>query len=351
MLSPRKATILKTIVSEHISTVMPVPSDIIAHKYKLGVSSATVRNEAARLEEGGYISRPHPSAGSLPTDQGYRYYVECLLEEVELSEADRTSIKRFLQTEMWQHEEWLHLVASVLAQLAGNAALVSPPRVSQARVGHIELVPLHEFLVMLILVMQQVKLKEHLIPVSEAISHDELASVANKLNATYRGLNHSQIVVKRQSVLPQNTVAFEDRVTEEVMRLLQSEDEEQSEEPCVEGLRYTLSQPEFASTYEMLELVGVLEEKSWLKSILSRQSGASGVKVIIGSENVEDAMRRCSLVIARYGVPGQFSGSVGVIGPTRMAYARTIATVQYVADLLNQLAQELYGGTRQERTN
>jgi len=338
MLSPRKATILKTIVSEHIATVMPVASETIAHKYKLGVSPATVRSEVSRLEEEGYISRPHVSAGSLPTDQGYRYYVECLLEEVRLSNADKSEIKRFFQTVEWQHHEWLHLVASLLAELAGNAALVSPPKVAQARVGQIELVSLHEFLVLLVLVLQQAKLKQQLLPVEEAVSQDELATIANKLNATYKGLGHSQILAKRQEVSP-----FEEMVIQKVLGLLQAEDDEQAEEPYVEGLRYMLSQPEFASTYQMLELVEVLEERSWLKSILSRQARAGRVQVIIGSENLEEAMRHCSLVIARYGVPGQLSGSIGVIGPTRMPYGRTIATVQYVSDLLGRLAQELTG--------
>lgn len=350
MLSPRKATILKTIVSEHIATVMPVASEIIAHKYRLGVSPATVRSEVVRLEEEGYISRPHVSAGSLPTDQGYRYYVECLLEEVKLADAEKSAIKRFFQTVEWQRHEWLHLAASLLAELAGNAALVSPPKVAQARVGQIELVSLHKFLVLLVLVLQQAKLKQQLLPTEEAVSQDELTTIANKLNAAYKGLGHGQILAKRQEASP-----FEERAIQKVLWLLQTEDNEQAEEPCVEGLRYMLSQPEFASTYQMLELVEVLEERSWLKSILARQAEAGRVQVIIGSENLEGAMRRCSLVIARYGVPGQLSGSIGVIGPTRMPYGRTIATVQYVSDLLGHLAQGLYGvaspGIKPEPTN
>ena len=338
MLSPRKETILRTIVSEHISTVMPVASETIANKYRLGVSSATVRSEVARLEEEGYISRPHVSAGSLPTDLGYRYYVECLLEEVKLSDAEKDAVKRFFQTPEWQRHEWLHLVASLLAELAGNAALVSPPRVTQAKVGQIELVSLHEFLVLLIVVLQQAKLKQQLLPTEEAVSQDELTIIANKLNASYKGLNHSQMLTKRQEVSP-----FEERVIQKVQWLLQAEDDEQSEEPCIEGLRYMLGQPEFASTYQMLELVEVLEERTCLKSILSRRGEAGRVQVIIGSENSEGAMQRCSLVIARYGVPGQIAGSIGVIGPTRMPYARTIATVQYVSDLLGHLSQEVYG--------
>jgi heat-inducible transcriptional repressor len=350
MLSPRKETILRTIVSEHISTVMPVASETIAHKYRLGVSSATVRSEVARLEEEGYINRPHISAGSLPTDQGYRYYVECLLEEVRLSEAEKSEVKRFFQTPEWQRHEWLHLVASLLAELAGNAALVSPPRATQAKVGQIELVSLHKFLVLLIVVLQQAKLKQQLLPTEEAVSQDELTLMANKLNASYKGLNHNQMLAKRQEVSP-----FEERVINKVQCLLQDEDNEQAEEPCVEGLRYTLGQPEFASTDQMLELVEMLEERTWLKSILSRRAEAGRVKVIIGSENSEGAMQRCSLVIARYGVPGQIAGSIGVIGPTRMPYARTIATVQYISDLLGHLSREVSGvvtpDTKSETTN
>ena len=340
VLSPRKATILKTIISEHISTVMPVASETIAHKYKLGVSPATVRSEVARLEEEGYISRPHVSAGSLPTDLGYRYYVECLLEEVKLSDAEKSAVKRFFQTIEWQRHEWLHLVASLLAELAGNAALVSPPKVTQARVGQIELVSLHEFLVLLILVLQQAKLKQQLFPTEEAISQEELNIIANKLNASYKGVNHNQMLAMRQEASP-----FEERITQKVQRLLQAEDDEQADEPCIEGLRFMLGQPEFATSYQMLELVEVLEERSWLKPILSRRPESGRVQVIIGSENSEGAMRRCSLVVTRYGVPGQIGGSIGVIGPTRMPYGRTIATVQYIADLLGHLSKELYGVT------
>ncbi len=337
MLTERKAAILRTIISEHIASAAPVASETIVHKYSLGVSPATVRNEVARLEEAGYISRPHHSAGSLPTDQGYRYYVECLLEEVQLSEKDRASLKAFLQSDMWHREEWLHLVASLLAQLAGNAAVVSRPRVAQARVAQIQLVSVHKFLVLLILVLQQVRLKQQLIPVEIEMSQDELTNVANKLNASFKGMGHNQIMARRQEMTP-----FEEKVTQEVVRLLESEDAEQAEEPLVEGLRYMLGQPEFSSTYEMLGLVEALEERRWLRSVLSRQ-GSSRVKVIIGSENMEEAMRRCSLVIANYGVAGELSGSIGIIGPTRMPYARTIATVQYVAGVLDHLARELGG--------
>ncbi len=343
MLSPRKATILKTIVSEHITTVMPVPSETIANKYKLGVSPATVRSEVARLEEEGYISRPHISAGSLPTDLGYRYYVECLLEDVKLSNEEKNAVKHFFQRVEWQRNEWLHLVASLLAELAGNAALVSPPRVTQARVGQIKLVSLHEFLVLLILVLQQSSLKQQLFPIDEAISQEELEMISNRLNASYRGLNSSQIVVRQK-----DTSRFEERVVNSIQRLLKAEDDEQANEPCIEGLRFMLGQPEFASTYQMLELVEMMEERSWLKSFLSRQAESGQVQVIIGSENLEGAMRRCSLVVTRYGVPGQIGGSIGVIGPTRMPYGRTIATVQYVADLLGHLSRELYGVTPSE---
>jgi len=329
---------------------MPVASETIANKYKLGVSPATIRSEVARLEEEGYISRPHISAGSLPTDQGYRYYVECLLEEVKLSQTEKNTVRRYLQSVEWQHHEWLHLVASMLAELAGNAALVSPPRVTQARVGQIKLVSLHDFLVLLILVLQQSKLKQQFFPLEEAISQEELNVMANKLNAAYAGRSCNQITVRRQE-----STSLEGRVAQKVQQLLQEEDDEQAEEPCIEGLRFMLGQPEFSSTYQMLELVGVLEERSWLKSTLSHRDESGRVQVIIGSENSEGAMRRCSLVIARYGVPGQIGGSIGVIGPTRMPYGRTIATVQYIADLIGHLSRELHGmastETDEEPTN
>ncbi|HEX77473.1 MAG TPA: heat-inducible transcription repressor HrcA [Dehalococcoidia bacterium] len=337
MLTVRQKELLKAIIGEYTAHATPVASQALARNYDLGVSPATIRHDMARLEEEGYISRRHASAGSVPSAKGYRYYVESLLETPELPPEEQVLIQHLFHQVETELEEWGRLAASLLVRLAHNAALVTLPRTTPARFQHVELVALHEFAILLILILREARLKRQLITTQEAVSQEGLSTLANKLNSSYLDLTASQIAA-RSPVSP----PLEQRVCQTVVHLMEQEDQQVYESPHVEGLQRMFGQPEFSTSQQIRDLLELLSERDWLKAVLPQAKAIQGVQVIIGGENQPPAMGNCSLVIAQYGTPHRVSGALGVLGPIRMAYGHTISAVRYLAGVMSRLLSDLY---------
>lgn len=338
MLSERKEHILRIIVGEYISLANPVGSEAIARRFGLGLSAATIRNEMARLEEDGYIIRPHISGGGIPSDRGYRYYVESMVQEEVPLEEQRMLSHLFHQVER-ELAEWNRLAAALLARMVHNVAIVTSPKAAASRIKHLELVALQESLALLILLLQQAKLRQQLIAFDEVISQGELGAISRKLSALFQGLTRSQVLARSVGLSP-----VEEQVKNAVVQIMAGEDERRYEEPYIEGLRQLLTQPEFAHAQNMLCLMEVLESKDIVRGLLPEMLVEGGVRVIIGAENREDAMKECSMVVTQYGVPGEVNGVLGVIGPRRMPYGRAISSVRYMGSLMSDLVAELYTG-------
>lgn len=339
MLTERKTKLLKVLVRDYVATATPVASESLVRKYNLGVSPATIRNEMASLEEEGYVTRPHTSAGAIPSDKGYRYYVELLLEPEGLPLAEQRLIRHLFYQVERELEEWNRLAAYLLARLVRNAAVVTRLKTDEPTLKHLELVALQEFLAMLIVVLREARLRQQMVAFEQAASQEELNALAVKLNTLYSGLTAEQIKAQSQASAP-----VERQVVKALVRIMQTEQEASFSEPYLEGLYQMLSQPEFARKEEMLTLMEILEDKSQLCSFLSQVPLGEGVRVIIGRENREQAMQGCSLIITKYGVPHKAGGIIGVIGPTRMPYERAISAVRYLSSLLSAMSSELYCG-------
>jgi heat-inducible transcriptional repressor len=340
MLSPRAGTILKSIVGQYITKGMPVSSQSITGDYELGVSPATIRNEVARLEQEGYIIRPHPSAGSIPSDKGYRYYVETLTD-IELPLAEQRLISHLFHQVEKELEEWLRLAAALTARLVQNVAVVTMPKPANCRFKHIELVALQNSLALVVLVLRGARVKQQLIIFDQAITQSELTATANKLNAAYSGLTRPQILAKATGLS-----TTEQPVTDCLLKIMQAEDEQEYEEPYLDGLHFMINQPEFALSHRVLALMELIEQRSLLKAIIPPELASHGVQIIIGEENKAEVIRDYSVVIRQYGLPDEAVGTIGIVGPTRMPYARAISTVGYLSSVLSGLVAELYGGKR-----
>lgn len=337
MPTPRREKILNIIVEEYISKGVPVSSEHVARK-GMGVSTATIRNEMMVLEEEGYIMHPHTSAGRVPTEKGYRRYIETLMGYARLTQDEQLMIRhQFHQVERVV-EEWARLAAAILSGMVHNAALVTLPKPVEARLKHLELVSLHELFVLLVLVLKEAKLRQQVLTLEEGTSQEELSASARKLTSTYTGLSASQIDAKNKKLTP-----LEERVTNAIVEMMESEEQEEYEEPYVDGLRHMLRQPEFASSEKIAALMEVIEHKSLLKSFLPRVLRGEGVQVFIGRENREKAMRDCSVIVTRYGIPGEVGGALGVMGPIRMEYDRAIPTVRFLSKVMSELVGDLYG--------
>lgn len=337
MLTQRRQRILNIIVNEYISKGVPVSSDVVSRK-GLGVSPATIRNEMNGLEEEGYIAQPHTSAGRTPTEKGYRYYIESLTGYLRLSKDEQFLIRhQFHQVER-AVEEWTRLAAAILSGMVHSVAIVTRPKPVEAKFKHLELISLHELLVLLVLVLREAKLRQQLLTLEEPVSQEELSASARKLTENYSGLTASQMDEKDSSLSP-----LEEQVVKAMSQMMQAEEEEEYEEPHIDGLRHMLKQPEFASSDKLAEILEVFEQRSTLRMLLPRVLTGEGVQVVIGRENKDNVMRDCSVVITRYGIPGEVSGAIGVMGPTRMQYERAIPTVRFISTVMSELVSDLYG--------
>ncbi|MBI4307277.1 MAG: heat-inducible transcription repressor HrcA [Chloroflexi bacterium] len=331
MLTARQESLLKIIVGEYIQTATPVASQSLARKHRLGVSPATIRNEMASLEEGGYITRPHTSAGGVPADKGYRHYVEVLLDEPFLTPEEQHIVRSYFRRVEQSPEAWTRVSAGVLSNLVQNLALATVPTTSQVRLKHLELVPLQEPRVLLVLILQGAKVKEQVLQFNDTVPSVDLTTLGHRLTDRFQGHPRADIAAQARDL-----VGPEQQVIEAILRLMEAAEERSYEEPVVVGMRHVLSQPEFATVQIARALVETFEEPKVLASVLEEALARKGFRVVIGAENREEALRSCTIILARYGA-GDTSGTIGVLGPTRMDYSRTIAAVRYLAEVMTEL--------------
>jgi len=336
MFTRRREEILRIVIDEYISRGIPVGSETISRR-GLGVSPATIRNEMNELEEEGYLTQPHTSAGRIPSDKGYRHYINSLMDSAYLSLVEQRQIyHQFHQVER-EIEEWTRLGAAILSRMLQNVAIVTLPKPTEYRFKHLELVSLQELLVLLVFILREAILKQQMITLDEAVSQEELNASARKLNSAFVGLTSAEISSKGLALSP-----LEQQVVQDIVQIMETKKVEEYEEPYVDGLRHMLNQAEFISKADIATIVEVLEQKSLLRSLLPRVLTGEGVRVIVGSENLQDVMRDCSMVITRYGIPGEVGGAIGVVGPTRMHYERAIPTVGFLSTVMSELISEVY---------
>jgi heat-inducible transcriptional repressor len=339
MLTKRAGSVLNILVNEYISTANPVASEEIARLSPTKVSPATVRNAMSRLTEEGYISRPHVSAGAIPSDRGYRHYVESLEEVPQLPDMLQQQIHRDFDQADPDLADWSRRCAVILSRITTNMAIVTVPQARSPRLKHIQLVYLEEFTALLIIVLQEARLLRRLLPLEEPTSQETLNQVANGLNDCFSGLNRADIETAQGVFTP-----LEERVRQNTLSLLREADTYTVPEHYVDGLRWLLNQPEMSQGSQARELVELLEERVLLGSVLSEQPSSGDIAVYIGGENQEEPLRPFGVILGQYGIPHQASGTICVIGPTRMSYAEAISGVGFLSSLMSRLVLELYGG-------
>jgi heat-inducible transcriptional repressor len=336
-LTPRQQLTLGLVIREYISTAQPVGSKKI-QDYGLGVSSATIRNEMVVLTDLGYLTQPYTSAGRVPTDKGYRYFVERLMRDSQLpAEEQRTIRHQFHQADV-DLEQWMRLAASVMAHTAQAAALVTSLKTEKCRLRHLELISIHEGMALLIVVLEGGIVRQQMLNLDEALSQDTLTQIANRLNDLCVGGTLHHVRACRQRV-----GSFEQQVLDRVGQVMKSVDDQASVHLYRDGLTNILHQPEFAVPENARNVVQLLEDRTLLEELLTEMLEVGGLQVIIGGEGRWTELRECSLVVSPYGVSGEATGALGVMGPMRMPYSRAISTVRYVAGLMSDLFGDLYG--------
>ncbi len=335
-LTERQRAILKLIVQEHVASGRAVGSKTLTERYPVGVSSATIRNEMVALEEAGFVQQPHTSGGRVPTDKGYRYYVHHLMGAPELSSGDQIMIRHQFRQVEFHLDSWVDFAAAVLAETAGNVSIVSAPRTMVARLRHFELISLQPRLALLILVTQESVVRQMMLHLPEDIDQAELSRMADSLVSSSRGLNADEIDELVIGASPVSRYVLEQITVG--LRGLNSVERTQIRHSGIENI---LGQPEFAGD-EAQSVLELLRGGSMLGAVLPQLSVGNDVQVFIGDENPTDALRRFGVVMATYGIDGEVTGILGVLGPTRMSYWRSISSVRYMARLMSDLMEDLY---------
>jgi len=336
-LTSRQQLILGLVVKEYIEGALPVSSKAI-EAYGLGVASATIRNEMAFLEEQGHLTHPHTSAGRVPTEKGYRYFVEHLMRESHLPLEDQRTIQHQFHQVGVDLEQWMRLAASVLAHTSAAAALVTSPRTESCRLKHVELISLYETMALLIVVLEGGMIRQQMMALDEAMSQDTLTQIANRLNDLCVGASARRVVAYRPQM-----GAFEQQTLDIISQIMKRVDDQGSVRLYRDGLLNILHQPEFSLPENARQVVHLLEDRTILEQFLTEMLEVGGVQVIIGGEGRWNELKEYSLVVSPYGVSGEATGALGVMGPMRMPYSRVISTVRYVAGLMSDLFGELYG--------
>jgi heat-inducible transcriptional repressor len=347
-LSLREQVILRALVEEYVRTAEPVASkqlsDQLSRIYGAGYGSATVRNEMAVLEEAGLIYQPHISAGRTPTDLGYRYFVERLMSESQLSLEEQRLIRHQFFQVQHQLDEWVRLTASVLAQALQSAAIVTSPRNTQAELKHFEMLALSDALAFLVLVLDDGTVRQERLLLDTPATQEELSRIAARFNARFHAAT-AHVVARRAEQRSDDLSPNERIVIESLVRLLSQFDLLSPDAFYHDGIVQLLRRDEFthAAPERIREVVEVLERSRFLPALAPQVMESDGVQVIIGAENESEALKDMSVIVSRYGVEGQVGGLLGIVGPRRMQYGRAIAVVRYLTEMLNDLLADLYG--------
>jgi heat-inducible transcriptional repressor len=337
-LSERQRTILLLLIRDYIETAQPVGSKRLVERFHLDLSSATVRNEMSVLTEMGYLRQPHTSAGRVPAEEGYRVFVAQLLQKAELP----TSVQNTIAHQFFQArpdvEQWMTLAASILAHQSQGVSLVTAPHAEQIRFKHIELISTQGRQVLMVLVLDGGEVNQQVLTLAEPVTQERLSQAASRLNTLLAGQSVDSIasLLARTDALEQDIITL---LIQDMKRVSESA----SGEIYTDGLTNVLGEPEFAESDEARWAMRLFEERSTLQNLMARastNSSVGGLQVLIGGEGGWQELRQCSMVIARYGAPGLATGTLGVLGPMRMSYARTIPTVRYVAGVLSNLVND-----------
>jgi len=346
-LSQRKQQILRALVEEYIHSATPVASETLVRKYAMNFSSATVRHELAGLEEAHLIYQPHTSAGRVPTDLGYRFFVEYLMEESALSLDEQRLIRHQFYQVQDQLDQWVRLTASVMARLLHSAAVMTSPRADVGRLKHFEVLSVTELSAHLVLVLEDGTVKQQRLLLETPINQEELSASSARLNNLLQGKNAKQA----ETLLGRYDFSIiEHLICTTIVRILEQHGDPLGDVFYREGVLNILEQPEYSRmgpeeerSERVRKVMEVLEQNRFLPALASHLRETDGVQVLIGGENQWDGMKDVSLVVARYGQEGKIGGLLGVIGPTRMQYGRAIAVVRYMTQVMNELLAEVYG--------
>ncbi len=336
-LSERSQNILEAIVEDYIVSAEPVGSRAITRRHSFNLSPASVRNVMADLEEMGFLCSPHTSAGRIPTEKGFQYYIDSLLQIRDLSPREKQELQKNYRFNGMKMEEIMPEVGRVLSGLSKYAGLVMAPKFTSTVFRQMEFLRLSRGQLLVIYVSESGLVQNKVIEVAEDLSQQQLEQISNFLNQELNGLTISQVRSKLEDELKEERVRFDEMRKNALSLSRVALQDEVVNQIYVSGASLMLEQPEFATPQSMKRLIQTLESKQLLIDLLDRSQQAQGVQIFIGSESRQAELEGCSLVTSSYSNPKGVVGTLGVIGPMRMDYSKVIPIVDFTAQLLSRV--------------
>lgn len=328
-LDGRKQRILGAVVSDYTESVVPVGSHVLAARYFMELSSATIRNELSELVDDGFLAQPHPSAGRIPTDQGYRYFVDFLLPQEVVEPGLRRQVRQTFQDAAPDVEAVLELAAATLSRLSDNVALVTAPATSASRLVHCQLVATRPGQAMLLVVGSGHRVQQRPVALPAAIDQDGLNALGTRLASVLEGRTAAE--VEHHQLPPDIPPELAVEVAAGLRQL-----ESRAALVLHDGVRNLVRNPEFENPERLRAVLEVLEAQRILATVVTQLVPQTGMQVIIGHENSLEELQDCSLVMTSYRVGEQLFGTIGVVGPTRIRYARVAARLQLISQVTGE---------------
>ncbi len=334
-LSERKLKILQAIISDYVKSAEPVGSRTLSKHIELEISPATIRNEMSDLEEMGYLTHPHASAGRIPSDKAYRLYVNQMMEKKELSLLEKNSIADRLRENVTEFEKTIRHAASILSEITNLASFAMTPTQDEDILKYINILPVDDSTVVLMIVSESGKVSNTALRLSVPYSEESLQLLAKTMTYSYKGKKLSDVL---QNTIIENLQADIHAISplaENIMpNFIKTLEDMLNVNIYMDGLTNIFSMPEYNDFERAKGFIEMLNKKDdFTKRIIEREDG---IKVTIGEENCDETMNDCSLVTATYHVDGKLVGKIGVIGPTRMKYAEVTSLIEFLTDNLNQ---------------
>lgn len=343
-LNERKVKILQAIITDYVDTAEPVGSRTISKKYDLGVSSATIRNEMADLEDLGLIQQPHASAGRVPSDRGYRLYVDEFLELPALKAEQLFSIQQLIKTKITEIDILMKQVAQLISALTNYTSMVSSPQMSRTKIKHIQILPIDSNSVLMVLVTNENIVKNKVIHISNSIPQNSFEEISKMINKKIGGLTleeiHLPLILEIQKELGKDEEILS-AILREMTEIIQSIDQQKI---YMGGTTNLLNHPEFNNIEKAKVLLNMFEDIGHMNRVVEIND-VGKMNISIGKENEDQLLQDCSIIKATYSLGDQVVGTIGVLGPTRMDYSKTIAVVETMAKDLNQILIRMSTGS------
>ncbi len=344
-LNERKIKILQAIINDYIETAEPVGSRTIAKKYNLGISSATIRNEMSDLEEMGLILQPHASAGRIPSDMGYRLYVDHLMQKHELGEKEKTVMQSVIANNISQIDYLMEETAKAISHLTNYTAIITEPVNRSTRIKQIRLMPLDSASLLLVIATENNFIKNHVVKVGIAPSDEEVLHLGSCINAVLQGHTLQEIdgvLIGRLKNALGEYQEFLPNILKDIESTIRAAEKVQVH---MSGTKNILAFPEFSDIDKARSLFQALEEKDVLVTLLEEGQG-NDLQVLIGSENTVQSMKDCSVITATYKMGEETRGTIGIVGPTRMDYSQVISVLNGMVENIEKTLKKLSDGSK-----